>query len=72
MVSNATSTPTGILIQSTGIGTSGNPASKGGGGAGANEELILKPSTNYVATLTPDAETTCIATLFWYEEERGA
>lgn len=71
MVKGATATPAGTLKQSFGVGTSGNAASRAGGGAGANEELVLLPGTNYVLTVTPDSATTCIATLFWYEEDRG-
>jgi len=71
MVKGATATPTGTIIDSGGIGTSGNPASQGGGGDRASEELVLKPEETYVLTLVPDGATTCILKLFWYEEEEG-
>ena len=67
-VRNATATPTGTIIQAFGIGASGNPASRSGGGAAADQELLLKQNTNYVLTLTPDGATTCVLELFWYEE----
>lgn len=68
-VKGATATPVGTLIDIDGIGASGNPTSRSGGGAGANEELILKQNTNYVLTLTPAGATVCTAKLFWYEED---
>lgn len=64
-----TSTPSGPVIDHDGLGASGNPASRSGGGSGENEELLLKPDTDYVITLTPDGATTCLLKLFWYEEE---
>jgi len=67
-VYGATATPAGTIIQAGGIGTSGNPNAVSGGGAGADQELLLKPDTNYVLTLVPDGATTCILELFWYEE----
>lgn len=70
-VANATATPSGTVVQSTGIGTAGNAAARGGGGAGAEQELVLKQNTNYVLTLTPDSATDIIASLFWYEETAG-
>lgn len=66
--SNVTATPAGTVIQSTGVGTSGNSVARSGGGAGANEEIILKPDTTYLITLTPAGATNIILTLFWYEE----
>jgi len=66
-----TSTPTGIVIQASGIGVSGNTVSQAGGGAGADQELVLKQNTSYVITLTPDGATTVRASLFWYEEDKG-
>ena len=68
MAYNVTSTPTGTLIQSAGVGTAGGPVARAGGGSGAENELVLKPNTNYVITLTPAAATTVILELFWYEE----
>jgi len=70
-VKNATVDPSGTILQQTGIGTSGNPASQAGGGAGADEELVLKQDTDYVLTLVPDGATTCLLSLFWYEEGAG-
>ncbi len=69
MVKGATATPAGTIISAGGIGTSGNPAARAGGGAAADQELLLKPETNYVLTLVPDSATICILELFWYEEE---
>ena len=66
-----TCTPAGTLIDSTGIGSSGNPTAKAGGGAGAEQEIVLKQNTKYCITLTPDSATTCILQLFWYEETDG-
>lgn len=66
-----TSTPTGILIQATGIGVSGNIFSQSGGGSGEEQELVLKQNTSYVITLTPGGATTVRASLFWYEEDAG-
>lgn len=68
-VQNATVTPTGTILSRGGVGTSGTPANRSGGGASADEELLLKPNTNYVLTLTPAGATTCNLELFWYEEE---
>lgn len=68
VVKGATATPTGTLLQSFGIGTAGNPSARTGGGGGAELELLLKPGTNYVLTITPDGATTCVLELYWYEE----
>ena len=70
-VKGATVTPAGTIIQQGGIGTSGNPASQSGGGAGANEELVLAQDTDYVITILPDAATVVTLSLFWYEELAG-
>lgn len=67
-VSNATCTPAGTLIAAGGVGTSGVVTAKSGGGASADDELLLKPDTVYCMTLTPDGATTVTAELFWYEE----
>ena len=64
-----TSTPAGTVIQATGIGTAGNPTAISGGGAAADQELLLKPDTVYVFTLTPAGATSCELELFWYEED---
>jgi len=71
MVKDATCTPAGTLLQSGGIGTSGVPTSRGGGSSAADQEIVLKPSTNYTLTLTPSGATTCVVELFWYEEYKG-
>lgn len=68
---NATSAPTGTIIQRGGIGNSGNAFSRAGGGAGADEELVLKQNTTYILTLDPDGSTICNLSLFWYEEGEG-
>lgn len=70
-VTNATVAPSGTIIQQTGIGTSGNPVAVSGGGAGAEQELVLAQDTDYVVTLTPDDTTTVVLSLFWYEEDAG-
>lgn len=67
-VYNATATPAGTIVQRGGIGVAGIPASKAGGGAFANQELVLKQDTNYVLTLTPAGATIVNLSLFWYEE----
>lgn len=71
-VKGATVTPTGTIVSSGGIGSSGNPTARSGGGAAADQELILKQNTDYVLTLTPDGATTCVLELFWYEEASSA
>lgn len=70
-VKNATATPSGTIIQAGGIGTAGNAATRSGGGAAADQEIVLKRNTNYVMTLTPDSATICVLSLFWYEEGLG-
>ena len=67
-VSNATATPTGTILSSLGVGTSGL---LGGVAAPADQELLLKQNTNYVLTLTPAGATICNLELFWYEEGNG-
>lgn len=64
-----TSTPAGIIIDADGVGTSGIPSAISGGGSGANEELLLKPDTDYVLQVDPDGATLCVLKLFWYEED---
>lgn len=64
-----TATPTGLVVQSSGIGTSGNTIAQSGGGTGAENELVLKQNTDYVLTIIPDGATEVILTLFWYEED---
>jgi hypothetical protein len=71
-VKNATATPAGTLIGIGGIGTLGNAASRSGGGAGADEEIVLKQNTNYILTITPAGATSVTAELFWYEEDMGS
>lgn len=70
-VKGATATPTGTIIQQGGIGASGNPVSRSGGGSAADEELVLKQNTNYVFTLEPAGATEVNLSLFWYEEDKG-
>ena len=70
-VKNATATPAGTLIQLSGVGTSGNPSSRAGGGSAASQELVLKQNTNYIVTITPDSATDVTCELFWYEESAG-
>lgn len=68
-VKGATATPTGTIISAGGVGTAGTPSARSGGGAAADQELVLKANTNYVLTLDPDGATECVLELFWYEEE---
>ena len=70
-VKNATATPTGTQIDIFGVGSTGNPTSRSGGADGSLDEIVLKPNTNYVITLTPAGATSCTLKLFWYEEENG-
>lgn len=70
-VKNATCTPSGTLISSSGIGSDGSRQARSGGGSGADQELLLKANTTYAITLTPAGATTCILELFWYEEPDG-
>ena len=64
-----TVTLSGTLKGSFGIGTAGNPAARTGGGSCASKELVLAPNTSYSIGITPDAETTCILELFWYQAD---
>ena len=64
-----TSTPAGTVIALAGLGSAGNPFSRSGGGSGADEEILLIHNTNYVLSLTPEASTSVLLTLFWYEED---
>lgn len=64
-----TATITGKLLQHSGIGTAGTPVAQSGGGAAADQEIILKTNTEYVIDIVPSASTTCLLTLFWYEED---
>lgn len=66
-----TSTPTGTIIQTFGVGSTGIAASKSGGGGNAEEEIVLKPNTSYVVKMTPSGATTVISSFFWYEEGNG-
>lgn len=69
--SGVTSTPAGTVVDRIGIGTAGNPVALAGGGRGSEHELVLKPNTSYVYTLTPSGATTVNFTMFWYEEGTG-
>lgn len=72
LVSNgATCTPAGTVLLYSGIGTSGVPTARSGGGSGAAEELVLKQATKYCLTITPAGATTVNLDLFWYEESSG-
>ena len=62
----------GDIIQVKGVGTSGNPQARSGGGTFASEELMLKPNTNYTLELVPAGVTSVVLELFWYEELNGA
>lgn len=64
-----TNAGTGTIIDLTGIGSTGGFFSLSGGADGANEELLLKPNTDYVLTITPSGVTTCNLKLFWYDED---
>lgn len=66
---NVTATLSGLVIQKTGFGSAGVPATRGGGGDGAAQEIVLKRDTEYVIDVIPSAETDVIATVFWYEEK---
>lgn len=50
------------------IGTAGNPVSRTGGTGGGGDEIILKPDSIYLWTITPSAETNAGFKVFWYEE----
>lgn len=67
-VKGATATPTGTIVSLSGVGSTGAPQARSGGGAGADQELMLKQNTNYVLTLDPAGATECTLELFWYEE----
>lgn len=66
-----TSTPTGTIIQVVGLGSTGNPTARAGGGAGADEEIVLKQNTSYVAKIDPAGATIVTGSLYWYEEDEG-
>jgi hypothetical protein len=66
-----TSTPAGVIVGMSGVGSAGNPTAQAGGGAAADLEIVLKRNTSYVITLTPSASTICTLSLFWYEENSG-
>ena len=66
-----TVTLSGTLLSSTGVGSAGNPTAQRGGGAMADQELLLLPNTSYSHGVTPSGSTTCIFEFFWYEEPRG-
>lgn len=66
-----TTTPSGTLLSVFGVGSSGNPSSRSGGGSGADEELLLKPDTIYTIEFDPAGTTIVTAQFFWYEEDRG-
>ena len=70
IVKGSTVTLNGTLISSTGIGTEGRRTASGGGAA-ADQELLLKGNTNYSIGITPAGSTACLLELFWYEEGRG-
>jgi hypothetical protein len=64
-----TVTPAGTVLQIGGVGISGNPSSRAGGGAAADQELLLKQNTSYVLELDPAGATVVTLELFWYEED---
>lgn len=70
-VKGATVSPAGTIIDIAGLGSSGNPIARSGGGTGGDEELVLKQNTDYVITLVPSGATTCTVKVFWYEESAG-
>ena len=64
----------GTLLTTNYIGVGGTPSQVAGGGlSGTFEELVLKPSTNYLLRFTNQTSTTTTisAGIFWYEEEMG-
>jgi len=63
-----TATLTGELIQLIRAGSTGNPSARSGGGAGADEERLLLPDTDYVVEILPGGATNVDVELFWYEE----
>lgn len=70
----ATVSADGTLVLSATVGSGGNQAKTGGGSAdGSTEEIVLKPSTDYVIKVTNiGAVTTDIyISVFWYEEGQG-
>lgn len=71
----ATYTSGGTVLDIITLGTGGRPSRIGGGSAGADEEIVLKPSTTYlIRGVNPSggATTTFSWALFWYEETSGA
>lgn len=68
-VHNVTASPSGTVLQSLGLGTAGVPANNAGGGASSSQEIVLKPNTIYLVSITPAAATQVELDLFWYEED---
>lgn len=70
----ATYTSGGTVLDVTTLGTGGNPSRIGGGSDGADNEIVLKPSTTYLLQAknpAGGATTTFSWELFWYEEPFG-
>ena len=70
-VSGSTVTPTGTVIDLKGIGSTGNPSSRAGGGDSSAEELVLKQNTDYTLLIEPSGATNVTLELYWYEEPQG-
>jgi hypothetical protein len=63
---------TPLILDVARYGSAGSPAARSGGsGSGGNDEIILKPSTDYVFAFTPAAATSVTFNAFWYEEVEG-
>ena len=60
-----TSTPAGTVVESAGYGTAGIPTSTAGGSGGEVNELVLKPDTVYVITITPAGATDIVLKMLW-------
>ena len=60
---------TGTLIQLIRVGSTGNIFTSSGGGAGADDERVLLPDTDYVIEVLPGGATNTDVELFWYEED---
>lgn len=71
----ATYTSGGTVLDIITIGSGGRPSRIGGGSGGADEEIVLKPSTTYlIRGVNPAGGATSVFSwqLFWYEETMGA
>lgn len=63
-------TDAGTALSKAQFGAGGRPNRASGGDGGADEEIVLKPSTDYMIRITNQGTSDNVVTiaLFWYEE----